>query len=162
MAQQHMAVNQAGGYIASHNQMPVQHHIPSQYLMTNGAAAVAPASYISAPTSTSDLYAMSTATPFKASIMKFNAGRSFDFEDDVEFCPTLTEEDLLLARYSSSNHSSPVSVSASISPSQAHYASPARLYNGRPESPLVRHAQTPSRPKKILEIVDPNIHSRMN
>uniref|UniRef100_A0A060SXJ0 ARAD1A13464p n=1 Tax=Blastobotrys adeninivorans TaxID=409370 RepID=A0A060SXJ0_BLAAD len=42
-------------------------------------------------------YGPTAAAPYSPSpvnVRGFNAGRSFEFEDDVEFCPALTEEQI--------------------------------------------------------------------
>jgi hypothetical protein len=53
--------------------------------------------------------------------VKFEAGRSFDLEDDMEFCPgLLTESDLVSIHSASSERSSLASESPVTSPSQQH------------------------------------------
>lgn len=53
--------------------------------------------------------------------LKFEAGRSFDLEDDMEFCPgLLTENDLVSIHSASSERSSLASESPKSSPSQHH------------------------------------------
>ncbi|CAK7216847.1 hypothetical protein SBRCBS47491_002969 [Sporothrix bragantina] len=62
--------------------------------------------------------------------VKFEAGRSFDLEDDMEFCPSLlSESDLVSIHSASSERSSLASNSPEHSPSQPAQAAPAFSLN---------------------------------
>ncbi|OAA57942.1 hypothetical protein SPI_06827 [Niveomyces insectorum RCEF 264] len=56
--------------------------------------------------------------------VKFEAGRSFDLEDDLEFCPGLLSENDLVSIHSASERSSLASNSPEHSPSQLAQAAP--------------------------------------
>jgi hypothetical protein len=97
-------------------------------------------------------------------LARFNAGRTFDVEDDVEFCPVLTEDDIQLLRYRRQpgySSPSPVPVAAQTTP-PPHSSSPS-YYSG---SPVGRHTAvagyyvpgTTPRPRRdrALDIIDPN------
>ncbi|EFW98521.1 hypothetical protein CMQ_4373 [Grosmannia clavigera kw1407] len=56
--------------------------------------------------------------------VKFEAGRSFDLEDDMEFCPGLLSENDLVSIHSSSERSSLASNSPENSPSQPSQVAP--------------------------------------
>ncbi|KAI9842182.1 MAG: hypothetical protein M1837_007395 [Sclerophora amabilis] len=63
-----------------------------------------------------DLTETASVSTFRA---RFEAGRSFDLDDDLEFCPgLLTEDDLQSINSSSSDHSSLASESSESSPLQ--------------------------------------------
>ncbi|CAN6674936.1 hypothetical protein TRVA0_073S00232 [Trichomonascus vanleenenianus] len=102
--------------------------------------------------------------------VKFNAGRSFDFEDDVEFCPALSEEEINYARtiYGSSSPYSYSSGMSSASSTPPHSATTnvndMMLMNSNAYylgSPVSRNASLngvsrgSARRERALEIIDP-------
>ncbi|KAJ8057057.1 hypothetical protein LXG23DRAFT_33934 [Yarrowia lipolytica] len=82
--------------------------------------------------------------------IKFNAGRTFDSLDDVEFCPNLLEEERL-------NNASP----HMLTPDQELRNAISRQYGGSnysyssPLSPSPSGSAGVTRAKKALEIIDP-------
>ncbi|KAL2174343.1 uncharacterized protein P884DRAFT_209342 [Thermothelomyces heterothallicus CBS 202.75] len=100
--------------------------------------------------------------------MRFEAGRSFDLEDDMEFCPNLlTESDLVSIHSSASERSSLASNSPQGSPTQQptqvasgfmlHSASPAFVpppYQTQ-QSALKLHQPSATRPRNAIPIVNP-------
>ncbi|GAB1313375.1 hypothetical protein MFIFM68171_03585 [Madurella fahalii] len=100
--------------------------------------------------------------------MKFEAGRSFDLEDDMEFCPgLLTESDLVSIHSSSSERSSLASNSPQGSPTQQpiQVASGFSLHSGSPAfipptyqnhaSALKLHQPSATRVRNAIPIVNP-------
>jgi hypothetical protein len=99
---------------------------------------------------------------------RFEAGRSFDLDDDLEFCPNLlTESDMVSIHSSSSDRSSLSSGSPESSP-QSHQVSPDTHFtlnsNSSPYIPSY-HSQTTSlkihqpaatRVRNAIPIVNPN------
>lgn len=81
---------------------------------------------------------------------KFEAGRSFDLEDDLEFCPgLLTESDLVSIHSASSERSSLASNSPEHSPSQPAQAAPAFSLNASSPSFTLPMLQTQSQTQKM-------------
>ena len=86
--------------------------------------------------------------------VKFEAGRSFDLEDDLEFCPgLLTESDLVSIHSASSERSSLASNSPEHSPMQPTQAAPAFSLNASSPSftlpMLQQHTQTSAQSSKM-------------
>ncbi|EPE09280.1 hypothetical protein F503_07056 [Ophiostoma piceae UAMH 11346] len=85
--------------------------------------------------------------------VKFEAGRSFDLEDDLEFCPgLLTESDLVSIHSASSERSSLASNSPEHSPSQPTQAAPAFSLNASSPSftlPMLQQTQTSAQSSKM-------------
>jgi hypothetical protein len=100
--------------------------------------------------------------------MKYEAGRSFDLEDDMEFCPgLLTESDLVSIHSSSSERSSLASNSPQGSPTQQptqvasgfalHSSSPAFIppsYQNQ-HSALKLHQPSATRARNAIPIINP-------
>lgn len=96
---------------------------------------------------------------------KFEAGRSFDLDDDMEFCPSLLTQDDLQSISSSSDRSSLASGSPESSPTQhVQQVAPAFALNsqsmpyipsGYPAAMKV-HQPTPARARAAIPIVNPN------
>lgn len=74
--------------------------------------------------------------------VKFEAGRSFDLEDDLEFCPGLLSENDLVSIHSASERSSLASNSPEHSPSQPVQAAPAFSLNASSPSFTLPSLQT--------------------
>ncbi|KAK4251614.1 hypothetical protein C7999DRAFT_37357 [Corynascus novoguineensis] len=100
--------------------------------------------------------------------MRFEAGRSFDLEDDMEFCPNLlTESDLVSIHSSSSERSSLASNSPQGSPTQqpTQVASAFALHSSSPafvppsyqtqHSALKLHQPSATRARNAIPIVNP-------
>lgn len=99
---------------------------------------------------------------------RFEAGRSFDLDDDLEFCPNLlTENDMVSIHSSSSDRSSLSSGSPESSP-QSHQVAPDSSFtlnsNANPyissfqsqPTPLKLHQPAASRVRSAIPIVNPN------
>jgi hypothetical protein len=98
---------------------------------------------------------------------KFEAGRSFDLEDDLEFCPSLlTESDLVSIHSSSSERSSLASNSPESSPSQPLQVAPAFSLNSNSpafvpptfqnkQSSLKLHQPAATRTRNAIPIINP-------
>lgn len=99
---------------------------------------------------------------------RFEAGRSFDLDDDLEFCPNLlTESDMVSIHSSSSDRSSLSSGSPESSP-QSHQVSPDSHFtlnsNSSPYVPsyhsqpttLKLHQPAATRVRNAIPIVNPN------
>ncbi|TPX07794.1 uncharacterized protein E0L32_010481 [Thyridium curvatum] len=98
--------------------------------------------------------------------MKFEAGRSFDLEDDMEFCPgLLTESDLVSIHSASSERSSLASNSPEHSPSQPVQVAPAFSLNSTSpafqpayqaqQSTLKLHQPSATRARNAIPIINP-------
>ncbi|KAK3904943.1 hypothetical protein C8A05DRAFT_13220 [Staphylotrichum tortipilum] len=100
--------------------------------------------------------------------MRFEAVRSFDLEDDMEFCPgLLTESDLVSIHSSSSERSSLASNSPQSSPTQqpSHVASGFSLHSSSPafippsyqshQSALKLHQPAATRARNAIPIINP-------
>lgn len=97
--------------------------------------------------------------------LKFEAGRSFDLDDDMEFCPALLTQDDIQSIHSASDRSSLSSGSPESSPTQhVQHVAPAFALNsasnpyipaGYPASIKV-HQPTPARVRSAIPIVNPN------
>ncbi|KAK3343706.1 hypothetical protein B0T25DRAFT_304706 [Lasiosphaeria hispida] len=98
--------------------------------------------------------------------MKFEAGRSFDLEDDMEFCPgLLTESDLVSIHSSSSERSSLASNSPQGSPTQQPIAPSFSLNSSSPpfvpptyqsqQSSLKLHQPSATRARNAIPIINP-------
>lgn len=100
--------------------------------------------------------------------MRFEAVRSFDLEDDMEFCPgLLTESDLVSIHSSSSERSSLASNSPQSSPTQqpSHVASGFSLHSSSPafvppsyqsqHSGLKLHQPAATRARNAIPIINP-------
>jgi hypothetical protein len=100
--------------------------------------------------------------------MKFEAGRSFDLEDDLEFCPgLLTETDLVSIHSASSERSSLASNSPASSPTQQPntVAPPFSLNSTSPafippsyqsqQSTLKLHQPSATRARNAIPIINP-------
>jgi hypothetical protein len=106
---------------------------------------------------------------------RYEAGRSFDLDDDLEFCPAglLDEEELLSISSSSSDRSSVTSGSPESSPLQHQvqpsYAMPTQAYPSVPSyyNPVsqVKYQQQPqptsNRVRNAIPIVNPNTGLRV-
>ncbi|CAL3962505.1 hypothetical protein PZA11_000354 [Diplocarpon coronariae] len=81
---------------------------------------------------------------------RFEAGRSFDLDDDLEFCPNLlTETDMVSIHSSSSDRSSQASGSPESSP-QSHQVAPDSSFTLNSNAiPYISPYQTQSTPLKI-------------
>lgn len=100
---------------------------------------------------------------------RFEAGRSFDIDDDLEFCPNLlTENDMVSIHSSSSDRSSMSSGSPESSP-QSHQVAPDSSFtlnsNANPyisssfqsqTTPLKLHQPAATRTRSAIPIVNPN------
>lgn len=99
---------------------------------------------------------------------RFEAGRSFDLDDDLEFCPNLlTESDMVSIHSSSSDRSSLSSGSPNQSP-QSHQVSPDSRFSLNSKStpyvpsyqsqpiPLKLHQPAATRIRNAIPIVNPN------
>jgi hypothetical protein len=99
---------------------------------------------------------------------RFEAGRSFDLDDDLEFCPNLlTESDMVSIHSSSSDRSSLSSGSPESSP-QSHQVTPDSHFtlnsNSSPYIPsyhsqqttLKLHQPAATRVRNAIPIVNPN------
>lgn len=97
---------------------------------------------------------------------KFEAGRSFDLDDDMEFCPALLTQDDYQSIHSASDRSSLSSGSPESSPTQhaSQQATPSFSLNsasnpyipsGYPSAMKV-HQPAPSRVRSAIPIVNPN------
>jgi hypothetical protein len=105
---------------------------------------------------------------------RFEAGRSFDLDDDLEFCPNLlTETDMVSIHSSSSDRSSLSSGSPESSP-QSHQVTPdARFslnssslpyvpaYQSQPAA-LKMHQPAATRIRNAIPIVNPSTGIRMS
>jgi hypothetical protein len=97
---------------------------------------------------------------------KFEAGRSFDLDDDMEFCPALLTESDLQSIHSASDRSSLSSGSPESSPTQhtqqvtpsfsLNSASNPYLPAGYQPTNLKVHQPAPSRARNAIPIVNPN------
>jgi hypothetical protein len=105
---------------------------------------------------------------------RFEAGRSFDLDDDLEFCPNLlSDSDLVSIHSSSSDRSSLSSGSPEASP-QSHQVSPDSGFtlnsNSNPYVPsyqnqpttLKLHQPAATRIRNAIPIVNPSTGIRMN
>jgi len=105
---------------------------------------------------------------------RFEAGRSFDLDDDMEFCPNLlTESDMVSIHSSSSDRSSLSSGSPEASP-QSHQVSPDSGFtlnsNSNPYIPsyqsqpttLKLHQPAATRIRNAIPIVNPSTGIRMS
>jgi len=105
---------------------------------------------------------------------RFEAGRSFDLDDDMEFCPNLlSDSDLVSIHSSSSDRSSLSSGSPEASP-QSHQVSPDSGFtlnsNSNPYIPsyqsqpttLKLHQPAATRIRNAIPIVNPSTGIRMN
>ena len=101
---------------------------------------------------------------------RFESGRSFDLDDDMEFCPNLIEEadrDMFSIHSSGSDRSSLSSNSPEHSPTQ-HQASPDTFsLNSNsapyiPSYPLKLHQPTAARIRNAIPIVNPSTGIRMS
>jgi hypothetical protein len=112
---------------------------------------------------------MAEAMNLNAFRVKFETSRSFDLEDDMEFCPgLLTESDLVSIHSASSERSSLASNSPQHSPSQPAQVAPAFSLNStspvfvppaslqsQHSSSLKIHQPAASRPRNAIPIVNP-------
>jgi hypothetical protein len=105
---------------------------------------------------------------------RFEAGRSFDLDDDLEFCPNLlTESDMVSIHSSSSDRSSLSSGSPEASP-QSHQVAPDSNFtlnsNSNPYIPsyqsqpttLKLHQPAATRIRNAIPIVNPSTGIRMS
>ncbi|KAK2627959.1 hypothetical protein QTJ16_002605 [Diplocarpon rosae] len=99
---------------------------------------------------------------------RFEAGRSFDLDDDLEFCPNLlTESDMVSIHSSSSDRSSLASGSPESSP-QSHQVAPDSSFtlnsNANPfispyqnqSTPLKIHQPAATRVRSAIPIINPS------
>ncbi|KAL2160123.1 hypothetical protein VTH06DRAFT_1778 [Thermothelomyces fergusii] len=111
---------------------------------------------------------LTDAANLSAFRMRFEAVRSFDLEDDMEFCPNLlTESDLISIHSSASERSSLASNSPQGSPTQQptqvassfmlHLNSPAFIPPSyQPQQPALKlHQPSATRPRNAIPIVNP-------
>ncbi|KAK9459937.1 uncharacterized protein V1516DRAFT_467999 [Lipomyces oligophaga] len=91
---------------------------------------------------------------------RFDAGRVFDVEDDLEFCPTLSEEEIQSATPYSSDRSS-TSGSPESSPLQ-HQIRPASMIYGQVSPGVSPVRSALSRTRRAIEIVDPATGMRVS
>lgn len=112
-----------------------------------------------------DLEEAAVVTSFR---QRFEAGRSFDLDDDLEFCPNLlTESDMVSIHSSSSDRSSLSSGSPESSP-QSHQVAPDSnftlnsnsvpympSYQSQP-TPLKLHQPAATRARNAIPIVNPS------
>jgi hypothetical protein len=107
--------------------------------------------------------------------MKFEAGRSFDLEDDLEFCPgLLTESDLVSIHSSGSERSSLASESPESSPTQhPNVVAPAFSLNSTSpafippsyqshQSTLKLHQPAATRGRNAIPIINPATRLNMS
>jgi len=108
--------------------------------------------------------------------LKFEAGRSFDLDDDMEFCPNLlTESDLVSLNSGSSDRSSSSGGSPETSPTQRNLEVSARFslnsnvpayvpgvpYHS-PSSQMKIHQPAATRNLRAIPIVNPNTGLNMS
>lgn len=97
---------------------------------------------------------------------KFEAGRSFDLDDDLEFCPALLTESDMHSIHSASDRSSLSSGSPESSPTQQtqqvtpqfslNSASNPYIPSGYPVSNIKVHQPAPTRMRNAIPIVNPS------
>jgi len=120
-----------------------------------------------------ELTEAASVTAFRA---RFEAGRSFDLDDDLEFCPGLLTEDDLQSIHSSSDRSSLSSGSPASSPLQQQVQPAQQVSSGfslsthsnpyaSPSSSFFQPSQIkihqPGRPKNAIPIVNPSTGMRV-
>jgi len=106
-------------------------------------------------------------SPVPTFVEKFEAGRSFDVEDDFTFIPELCTEEERIMMDSSSDRSSTSSGSPQSSPLQ-HQVQPSPVYPHAstyatmfPNNILKYHAPVPSRQRNAIPIVNPSTGMRV-